>query len=277
MRWRRLLRPGPLLLLSVVAGGPIIFRAIKRRLTPADPNLALRYGMHLTRKAQRTLAVTAHQDDLELFLAGTLRLLSLAGSQITVAVATGGGEQYAGEPSLAEIRDQEERDAGTILGYDTVRFLPFGDLGLSHNPHFEEEIRTIWQDVRPEVVFAFDPTAPYRSATHPDHLTVGRVVLNIARSLGSAAPDVVFYGSRDPNVLVDISNVIEDKTEAIRAHSSQLTGWKRFYNPVMHLQARIAGLAVSVRYAEPLRYLDLPTLEKAAYLENWTQQEPQRT
>ena len=68
----------------------LVWREIQNRLTPINPGLAARYGLHLTRAPQRVLAVTAHQDDLELFVGGTLRLLALAGSQITVVVATGG-------------------------------------------------------------------------------------------------------------------------------------------------------------------------------------------
>ncbi|MDA8346987.1 MAG: PIG-L family deacetylase [Thermaerobacter sp.] len=266
------LKPGSLLLVSAVLGGFAAWRLIQRRLTPVNPKLALRYGLHLTRAQRRVLAVSAHQDDLELFAAGTLRLLALAGSDITVVVATGGDQQYTNERTLNQIREQEQRDAGNILGYDQFHFLHYTDLNLAHNPRFRPDLEEIWRAVKPDVVFAFDPTAPYRSAIHPDHLAVGRAVLDISRSLGEATPDVVFYGSRDPNALVDISQVIEDKTQAIRAQRSQLTGWKRLYNLATRLQTRLAGRPVAVRYAEPLRYLRLPPVDDAAYLENWNPQ-----
>jgi LmbE family N-acetylglucosaminyl deacetylase len=247
---------------------------VQRRLTPANPKLALRHGLSLTRGPRRVRAVSAHQDDLELFAAGTLRLLALAGSSITAVIATGGDQQYTSERTLDQIREQEERDAGTILGYDDIRFLRFTDLNLAHNPRFQPDLEAIWNQVRPDLVFSFDPTAPYRSAVHPDHLAVGRAVLNISRALGDDAPDIVFYGSRDPNVLVDISQVVADKTEAIRAHRSQLTGWKRYYNLATRLQTRLAGRPVSVKYAEPLRCLGLRALRDESYLENWAAQEP---
>lgn len=246
------------------------WQSLRRRLTPVDPAQAIRYGRDLTRRARRVLAVTAHPDDLALFVGGTLRLLALAGSRITVVVATGGNRQYVGRRSLSQVREQEERDAGAILGYDDLRFLGYSDLRLAHSPRFESELASLWERERPEVVFAFDPTAPYRSAAHPDHLAVGRAVLNIARSQGSRAPAVAFYGSRDPNVLVDISQVIEDKMEAIRCHRSELRGAKRFYGLAARLQAHLAGRSANVRYAEPLRYLSLPRLTDEASLEDWT-------
>ena len=260
---------------SALLAGWTVWRTVRRRLTPVNPKLALRYGFSLTRKARRVLAVSAHQDDLELFTAGTLRLLSLAGSHITVLVASGGDQQYTDVRSLDQIREQEERDAGTIIGYDEIRFLRFSDLELSHNPGFQDKLRAIWQNLQPDLVLTFDPTAPYRSAVHPDHLAVGRAVLSIARALGDDAPDVLFYGSRDPNVLVDISQVVEDKAAAIRAHRSQLYGWKRFYGLVTRMQARLAGRPAGVQYAEPLRCLSLPKLSDASLLTNWSAREPQ--
>ena len=253
----------------------LVWREIQNRLTPINPGLAARYGLHLTRAPQRVLAVTAHQDDLELFVRGTLRLLALAGSQITVVVATGGHEQYMEQRTLDQIREQEQRDAGVILGYDDIRFLRLRDLKLAHHPTFEPRLREVWDEVQPHLVLSFDPTAPYRSAVHPDHLAVGRVVLNIVRSLGSNAPDVVFYGTRDPNALVDISQVMEDKMQAIQCHRSQRYGWKRFYTPIMRWQAQLAGRSASLPYAEPLRYLSLPMLRKAATVENWSSSTPQ--
>ncbi len=249
------------------------WRFIKRRLTPKNPELALRFGFDLVRGPQRVLAVTAHQDDLELFIGGTLRLLALAGSDIDVVVATGGNQQYSAVRTLDQIREQEERDAGTIIGYRTVRFLHFRDLELSRNPYFEDALRDVWRQTEPDVVFAFDPSAPYRSAIHPDHLAVGRAVLNVSRSLQGRTPAIVFYGSADPNVLVDVSQVMTDKCEAVRAHRSQLYGWKRFYVTAVRVQAKIAGRAVSVPFAEPLRRLELPLLGPEAQRENWSREE----
>lgn len=272
---RTLRRAGRLLLGGAAVAGWVAWRTVRRSLTPINPKLALRYGAGLTRRPRRVLAVSAHPDDLELFASGTLRLLSLAGSRITAVIASSGDQQYSSERTLDEIREQEERDAGAIIGYDDIRFLRYQDLELGHSPNLMQSIRAIWQETEPDLVVTFDPTAPYRSATHTDHLAVGRTVLNISRSLGENSPTILFYGSRDPNLLVDISQVILDKCEAIRAHRSQLYGWKRFYVPVMRTQARIAGRSVAVRYAEPWRCLSLESLRDEAFLDTWPVREPE--
>lgn len=260
---------------AALIAGWSAWRTVKRSLTPVDPKLALRYGSDMIRRPRRVLAVSAHQDDLELFAGGTLRLLALAGSHITALIATGGDQQYSDVRTLDEIREQEERDAGAIIGYDAVRFLRYRDLELGHNPDLTESLRAVWEEIAPDLVLAFDPTVPYRSATHTDHLAVGRAVLNVSRSMGEHAPTVLFYASRDPNVLVDISQVILDKGEAIRAHRSQLYGWKRFYVPVTRTQARLAGRSVGVQYAEPWRCLSLPPLGEEAFLETWPRRQPE--
>lgn len=248
----------------------LLWQRVVKPLTPASPQQALLRGYDLTRRTCRVLAIAAHQDDLELFVGGTLRLLALAGSPITALIATDGHRQYAAQRTLSQVREQEERDAATIVGYSDIRFLRNSDLELSQNPRFEDQLRRVWQDVQPDLVLASDPTAPFGLVAHPDHLAVGRATLNIARSLGQQAPQIVFYASRDPNLLVDISQVIEDKKAAIRCHKSQLKGLRMLYPVAADWFARWAGRAAHVPRAEPLRAMDLAPIRPEAFQANWS-------
>jgi LmbE family N-acetylglucosaminyl deacetylase len=265
-----------LILGSVAVTGSLAYRKLMGNFRTANPDIAIRHGRNITRGAKRVMAVTAHHDDLEFLAAGTLRLLSLAGSQITVIVATGGEKQQNGRSNSEEIRNQEQRDAGNIIGYNQVRFLHLSDMGLGYNPLFQKLLEKEWDQIQPEIVFTMDPSYTLPFIMHPDHLAVGRVVLNLARSKKAAQTTVLFYGSRQPNVIVDIKDVIEDKIESVLAHKSQLKTWQCCYRVFIRAYDRIIGMQPSIPYGENFRSLSLPELDKQVYIENWSSQEPEQ-
>lgn len=234
-----------------------------------NPDQARRLGTQLVRGPRRVLAVTAHPDDLEFLAGGTLRLLGLAGSRITVVVASTGGGQRHAPGDEAPVRAQEQRDAGVVLGYDDVRLLNFRDLDLAYNPALEPAIDRIWDEVRPDLVLTMDPAHPYPFYVHPDHLAVGRAVLNLARQRGEPGHRVLFYGSRRANVLVDVTQVLEDKIQGVLAHKSQLKLWPWAYGLLVRGLARLAGRQAGMGYAEAFRALEPAPLGRQAYAGQW--------
>lgn len=243
--------------------------ALARALRPANPELALLLGRGLVRGARRVLAVTAHSDDLEATAAGTLRLMALAGSEIHVAVLSDGRQQANRRSNLGEIRRLEEQHAATILGYTRVHPLGFRDLSLSRATEVEPRLRDLWREIRPEVVFSFDPSFPEPYLVHPDHLTAGRVVLNIARTDLGRDVEIYFYATRDTNVVVDIGPVIHDKIESVVAHRSQLKGPRFIYTMLIRAYGRLRGLSTEMAYAEGFRALSLPDLKDPAMEGRW--------
>ncbi len=137
-------------------------------------------------------------------MGGTLARYCDAGEQVVVVVATRGeaGEVHNHEDAdgigrrLGEVREQELRDAGRILGLSAVEFLGYRDsgmMGTEDNEHpgafwradFMEAVGRLVGIIRrhrPEVVTAYDPYGGYG---HPDHIQVHRV--------GTAA----FFGAAD--------------------------------------------------------------------------------
>ncbi|MDQ7793810.1 MAG: PIG-L deacetylase family protein [bacterium] len=241
-----------------------------RRFRPVNPELALFEGRHLVRGARRVLAVTAHPDDLEAVAGGTLRLMALAGSTIDVAMLTGGEEQSGQRSNLGQIRRLEERHAAGILGYAEVHALGFRDLSLSRASELESRLGELWERVQPEVVFSFDPSFPDPLLAHPDHLTAGRVTLNLARRDPRGAPRVYFYGTRDTNVMVDIGPVINDKIRAVLAHRSQLKLPPAVYGLLLRAYARLYGSPIQALYGEGFRALSLPRPGVRAGASRWT-------
>ena len=94
----------------------------------------------------------------------------------------------------------------------------------------EEFVRAI-RASKPDVLLTFDPNGGYRY--HPDHRIVGRVALDAAWPCArdpltypdAGAPhetaEAWCFAGVQPNLEVDVGDVIEDKIEARLAHASQ--------------------------------------------------------
>ena len=139
-------------------------------------------------KNARILAVYGHPDD-EGQVTGTMAAFVAAGAQVTLVCATRGEVGEISDPTLGTpetlgyVRELELRAAMAQIGLSDVRFLPFRDSGMAGTPENDDarslhkqpaeevvaQLVAIMRDVRPHVVFTWDPTGGYG---HPDHLAV---------------------------------------------------------------------------------------------------------
>ena len=138
----------------------------------------------------RVLAVYGHPDD-EGQVAGTLARLIERGAEATLLCATRGEVGEISDPSLATpetlgwVRELELRAAMARLRVWDIRFLPYRDSGMAGTPENDDprclhqaleadvvgQIVALMREVRPHVVFTWDPTGGYG---HPDHLAAHR-------------------------------------------------------------------------------------------------------
>jgi LmbE family N-acetylglucosaminyl deacetylase len=141
------------------------------------------------------LVTVAHPDD-ETFGTGSL-IASAAeqGAQVTVCCATRGeaGEAHGvpADADLAAVREAELRAAGAVLGVQRFVLLDFGDSGMTGDPpsgslaaapldDVAAAVRTVLDDVRPDLVVTLDPD--YGDG-HRDHSAIGRATLQACRGL----------------------------------------------------------------------------------------------
>jgi bacillithiol biosynthesis deacetylase BshB1 len=189
------------------------------------------------------LAIFAHPDDVELTVGGTLLKMKSLGYK-TGALDVTKGEM--GTRGTTEIRAAESDDAAKILKLDVRENLelPDGHVWLS------EETRTrfvrVLRRLKPKILLTHQIDDP-----HPDHNHITQIVREAARLASmqkydfdfgqerTSAPIVahnIFSQRITPSFIVDISDFLEAKTEAIRAHKSQ------FYNPKSdELETRLTG------------------------------------
>ncbi len=189
------------------------------------------------------LAIFAHPDDVELTVGGTLLKMKSLGYKTGALDVTKGEMGTRGTP---EIRATESDGAAKILKLDVRENLelPDGHVWLT------EETRTrlvrVLRRLKPKILLTHQIDDP-----HPDHNHITQLVRESARLASmqkydfdfgqerTSAPIVahnIFSQRITPSFIVDISDFVEAKTEAIRAHKSQ------FYNPNSNeLETRLTG------------------------------------
>ena len=178
------------------------------------------------------LGVFAHPDDAELQVGGTLLKMHALGYK-TGVVDVSRGEM--GTRGTVEGRAKEAVDAAEILHLSVRENLELPDGHVFVNNESRSALVGALRRLKPKVVITHQIDDP-----HPDHDHIARLVREATRlsSMGNfdkesgldriAVPRVMhnlFSRHVKPSFIVDISDHLEGKMDAIRAHSSQ------FYDP----------------------------------------------
>lgn len=188
----------------------------------------------------RVLVIQAHPDDADFNIGGTIAKWAAEGLEVYYLIVTDGSKGTFNpdmDPKeLARIRQEEERRAAKILGVRDVMFLeyPDGELILPSLELREKLIRAI-RELRADSVCTLDPWIPYNA--HPDHRTVGLVASEAAVFAGMPAFNrehvkmglkpfqvrrMYYFATDNPNLLVDVTDYLDKKLEAVLQHKSQI-------------------------------------------------------
>ena len=139
---------------------------------------------------RRVLAVFGHPDD-EGQVTGSLARFIEEGDRVTLVCATRGEVGEISDPALATpdnlwyVRELELRASMAQIGLADVRLLPFRDSGMDGTADNDDprslhqqppevvvpELVKVMREVRPHLVFTWDPTGGYG---HPDHIAAHR-------------------------------------------------------------------------------------------------------
>lgn len=223
----------------------------------------------------RFMLIVAHPDDADFGPAATAAKWIDAGSVGWLVCCTSGeagGEDPDLDPiHLALAREDEQRRAAAIVGYEGVSFLHQPDGALANDLALREllvrEIRTF----RPDVVLCTDPETlfyPDGGVNHTDHRAAGMAAVDavypaarnplafphLAR--GGLAPHrvgrLLLFWSERANVHVDVTATLSRKVDALRAHGSQIGDPDRIAARIGEWAAE-EGARIGVAAAESLR------------------------
>ena len=178
------------------------------------------------------LAIFAHPDDVELTVGGTLLKMKHLGYS-TGALDVTRGEM--GTRGTVEGREDEARVAAKILNLDVRENLGLPDGHVFCDDASRTKLVRVLRRLKPKLLLTHQLDDP-----HPDHNHIAQLVRESARLASMRRYDEETGDEKIPvpavahnifsrlvpaSFIVDVSDFLDAKMEAIRAHSSQ------FYNP----------------------------------------------
>lgn len=159
------------------------------------------------------LAVGSHPDDIEFGCAGTLLKYSQKGDKFSLLVLTQG--EFGADPLL---RKKEQEAAAKAMGADGLFWGGFKDTELVDSRELILKIEEVVRQAAPDIVFL-----NYFDDVHQDH----RATANAGVSATRYIKEVLFYEVPttqhfEPDIFVDINDVLEKKLALLQAHASQI-------------------------------------------------------
>lgn len=178
------------------------------------------------------LAIGAHPDDVELSCSGTLIKMIAEGKKVGLVDLTRG---ELGTRGSAEIRTKEANNAAQKIGASFRENLDMRDGFFEHNEANLHKVARMIRKYQPDIVLANAV-----SDRHPDHgraaklisdacFIAGLMKVEIFDKEGQAydrwRPKVIYHYIQDyhinPDIVIDITDYIEQKMEAILSFKSQ--------------------------------------------------------
>src|SRR6476659_2649641 len=233
------------------------------------------------------LAIAAHRDDVELTCGGALIKAASLGRRTAVIDLTAG---ELGTRGSAQLRGEEAENAAKVMGLSARDNLGLPDGGVVNTTETRALLAVMIRRFKPAIVIA-----PSMRGKHPDHTVSAQLVRDacFVAGLKKVEPDVPVFRPRKvihsiayreaapkPTFVVDITDVFEQKMEAIKCYSSQFDeaiqagevfpNGEPLYDIVRH-QAAHYGSLIRTRYGEPfftpetMRADDVAALEVASF------------
>jgi len=159
------------------------------------------------------LAIGAHPDDIEYGCGGFLIKAKEKKHKIFFYVLTKGEK---GGP--CKTREEEQKKAIEFLGIEKLFWGNFVDTNLPPLNTLIKEVEKIVKQTNPDEVYV-----NYFEDTHQDHRNISNAVISATRYV----KNVIFYEDYtsinfEPNLFVDIEDVLDKKIKLLKFHSSQI-------------------------------------------------------
>jgi LmbE family N-acetylglucosaminyl deacetylase len=236
-------------------------------------------GHELGAALRRILCISAHPDDNEFTIAGSVARWAREGRHVAFCLVTTGGagvnEHTPSSEGLIPIREKETHAAARILGVKDVILLGYADGSLEPTIALRRDLTRVIRRFRPDIVVTGDPTVRYYGneyMNHPDHRAAASAALDAVfpssetsaifpELLSEGLPahkvkQVFISGSLQPDAFVDISRTLRIKCRALKAHRSQV-GKGEWVDQLLTAWAIRDGKKAGLRHAEAFKRMVL--------------------
>lgn len=210
------------------------------------------------------LVIAPHPDDAELGLGATIAKCLAEGMAVGILDLTDGEPTPHGSP---EIRRRETAAATEVLGVAWRENLELPNRRLQSTLEARAALAGVIRRTRPRWLLA-----PYWEDAHPDHVAATELIEAArfwAKLTKTDLPGEPFYPERilyyycihlrivpQPAVIVDVSDHLEKKLEAVACYRSQFVDGREHEAPSLidrlRDQASTWGWLIGTRYGEPL-------------------------
>ena len=229
------------------------------------------------------LAVMAHPDDAELLCGGAL-IKSVSRAQRVGVIDLTAGEM--GSSGSASIRGQEADRASKIMGLVERRCLRLPDAALQNDNESCHLLVKHLRALRPRIVVTHWPVGRHRDHRIAAELVRDACFLSALKKLDVEGepfrPMKLVYATAfredasPPNFVIDVTDHVDSKLEAISAYSSQfedatkggevLPGGDRPLVEQIRMQLAHYGSLIRVPYGEPFRIVEALEVEDLTIL-----------
>lgn len=199
------------------------------------------------------MLIVAHADDAEFDGAGTAAVWAREGWNVYFVICADGGSggpddaldvSHEARQRVVITREQEQREAGRILGLKDVFFLGYPDGQLQPSQDLKRDIVRLLRQYKPSRVICQSPDRVWTPTFiiqryHSDHLMAGRATLEAIypasqnpwdfpelleeeHLLPHKVSEVFVTNAPTLNHAIDISSTMDTKMAALRAHRSQV-------------------------------------------------------
>jgi len=230
------------------------------------------------------LAIAAHRDDVELLCGGTMARMAAQGYRTGILDLTQGERGTAGS---AELRNDEAEAAARVLGVTARRNASLPDAALENTQETRVLVASYIRAFRPRTVIL-----PFDRGRHPDHRIASELAYDACFLAGLGKfpatgephrPHKLLFSlayredAVKPSFVVDITDQIETKMEAIRCYASQFDGrtWggevfpggdRPLYDQVRMHAARYGSL-IRTEYGEPFHVRETMRIDDVVALD----------
>ncbi|MFL5585071.1 MAG: bacillithiol biosynthesis deacetylase BshB1 [Gemmatimonadaceae bacterium] len=229
------------------------------------------------------LAIAAHPDDIELLCGGALIRANMLGRSTGILDLAAGELASRGTP---EIRAKEAAKAAKVMGVSVRENLGLPDGGIQNTPETRAKVAVVVRRLQPRIVMTHS-----LHGRHPDHPIVAQLVRDacFVAGLKKVEPQIpphrplkVLHAlsyredNQKPTFVVDISDALEKKLEAISCYQSQfgeaVQAGEVYPNgePLAELirhHAAHYGSLIRCRYGEPFYTTETMRVDDVAALE----------